>query len=132
MMIKRLQRIKESLKTKKESVPEMGMNDNEYIELKETPAERETNIYVRYCSLDTFEDIKTVLDYVRDGTSISIVKIKLLKEKDINELKRAISKIKKVAEVMNGDVMGMDEDYILVTPSFVKVTKAGPSPKTDL
>lgn len=131
-MIKPLQRIKQSLKTKKESIPELSTSGEGYIEINPQPVERETNIFVRYCSLDTFEDIKSILDYVRDGTSISIVKIKQLKEKDINELKRAISKIKKVAEVMNGDVMGMDEDYILVTPSFVKVTKAAPSPKTDL
>lgn len=124
LMIKRLSKIKQSLKSgiKVESDYENGSND--YIELKEKPSQsKEANVYVRYCVLDAFEDVKTVLDLVRDGNSICIIKIKPLKSKDINELKRAISKIKKVCEVMNGDVIGMDEDYLIVSPSFVKVFK---------
>lgn len=118
----KLKRLKESLKSKKDVVIDYTPSD-EYIELKEKPTDKQTNIYLRYCVLDSFEDVKAIMDFMREGYSVCVVKIKALKDKDINELKRAISKIKKVCEVMNGDVVGMDEDYLIASPSFVKVTK---------
>ncbi len=122
-MIKKLQKLKESLSKKKFSV-DYDEPADDYIELKEQPVQQnEANISVRYCTLDSFEDVKPVLDFIRDGSSICIVKIKPLKDKDINELKRAISKMKKVCEVMEGDIIGMDEDYLITSPSFVRVFK---------
>ena len=122
--MKKLQKIKESLRPSKNVFVDYddGGGDD-YIELKEKSLEKQANIYVRYCVLDEFEDVKPILDFIRDGYSICVIKIKALKEKDINELKRAISKIKKVSEVMEGDVVGMDEDYLIASPSFVQVFK---------
>jgi len=122
-MISKLQKIKESLKPSKSLILDGDDESDDYIELKEKTLEKQANIYVRYCTLDEFEDVKPILDFIREGYSVCIIKIKDLKEKDINELKRAISKIKKVCEVMEGDVVGMDEDYLIASPSFVKVFK---------
>ena len=122
-MIKKLQKLKQSLSKKRFSTDYEEMDDD-YIELKEQPPKnREFNVFVKYFTLDAFEDVKPILDDLREGNSICIIKIKPLKERDITELKRAISKIKKVCEVMDGDVIGMDEDYLIASPSFVKVFK---------
>ncbi len=108
--------------------PEKKEKDNSgYIELTEKPQGKQANIYVRYCVLDEFGDVKPILDFMRDGYSICIVKIKILKDKDINELKRAITKIKRICDVVGGDVVGMDEDYLIVSPNFVKVFKGTPA-----
>ncbi len=123
-MIKRLQKIKDSLRSVK-TIPIKGSEeDNDYIELKEQPInDEQASIFFRYFVFDAFEDVKPVLDFIREGSSICLIKIKPLKNSDISELKRAINKIKKVAEVVGASVLGMDEDYVIITPSFVKVFK---------
>ena len=124
-MIKKLRKLKESIRPNKMYVDYEGASSNDYIELKEKPisGDNSAKIFVRYCVLDAFEDVKPIMDFIREGYSVCIIKIKAMKTKDINELKRAISKIKKVCEVMDGTVVGMDEDYLIVTPPFVEVSK---------
>lgn len=73
--------------------------------------------------LNEFGDVKNILDLLRDGNSMCIIKIKPLKDRDINDLKRAISKVKRVCEVMEGDLVGMDEDYLIAHPKFIKICK---------
>ncbi len=119
----RIKRIKERFSNSPKENEASERNDEGYIELTEKPAGKQANIYVRYCILDEFSDVKPILDFMREGYSICIVKIKLLKDKDINELKRAITKIKRVCDVMGGNVVGMDEDYLIASPNFVKVFK---------
>lgn len=130
-MIKKLEMLRQSLKARKnkEFIEYEPGEETGYIELREEkPAEKQATIQMRYCVMNSFEDVKNVLEFLRDGYSICIIKIKSLKEKDINELKRAIAKIKKVCEVMEGDVVGMDEDYLIASPSFVKFSKSNPEP----
>ena len=37
------------------------------------------------------------------------------------ELKRAVNKLKKTCDAIEGDIAGFGEDWIVVTPSFAKV-----------
>ena len=43
------------------------------------------------------------------------------KEKDIIELKRAINKLKKTCDAIDGDIAGFGEDYIVCCPTFAKI-----------
>lgn len=121
-MIEKLKRIKQSIGNARKMTLDYDLDDD-YIELKEQNTHTESNIMLRYCVIDSFEDVKPILDFLREGNSICVIKIKDLRDKDINELKRGISKIKKVCEVMDGEVVGMDEDYLIASPSFVKISK---------
>jgi len=47
-----------------------------------------------------------------------------LKDKDLVELKRAINKLKKTCDAINGDIAGFGEDYIVITPSFGKIYRS--------
>jgi len=47
--------------------------------------------------------------------------IKDLRKKDINELKRAVERLKKTCTAMNGDIVGVDEDFLIITPQFAKI-----------
>ena len=40
------------------------------------------------------------------------------------ELKRAINKIKKTCDAIEGDIAGFGEDWIVVTPSFARVYRS--------
>ena len=44
-----------------------------------------------------------------------------MKDKDLVELKRAINKLKKTTDAIEGEIAGFGDDYIVVTPSFAKI-----------
>ena len=75
-------------------------------------------------SLEDFEGVKAILDDLREGDTIALINIKPLKEKDIIELKRAINKIKKTTDAIEGEIAGFGEDYIVVTPAFAKIHRS--------
>lgn len=87
-------------------------------EIKDDP---KAKILVRPFTLDDFTDIKPVLDSLRGGYTISLVNIKPLRDRDPVELKRAINKLKKTCDAIDGDIAGFGEDWIVVTPGFAGV-----------
>jgi SepF-like predicted cell division protein (DUF552 family) len=72
--------------------------------------------------LAEFPDAERVLRSVRDG-NVVFLKIKALKEKDIGELKRAVDKLKKTVSANNGDIAGVEQDWLILTPEFAKVMR---------
>ncbi len=118
-MKKKLIEVKNSIFGKKKE--EGFVESSDYIELAPEKSERSAKIKMEYFILTDFADVKSVIDSLRGGYTITLVKIKPLRDKDITELKRAIDKIKKTADAVGGEVVGIEEDYIVATPSFVSV-----------
>ncbi len=99
--------------------------EEEYVELDTAAAEEATpQVIVRPFVMDDFSDIKQILDSLRNGNTIALINIKPLKDKDLIELKRAISKLKKTCTAIEGDIAGFGDDYIVVVPSFAKIHRA--------
>jgi len=98
---------------------------DDYVELN-TEAERGkgSRIIVRPFVMNDFSDIKPVLDSLREGYTIALVNIKPLKEKDLVELKRAVNKLKKTCDAIEGDIAGFGDDYIVITPSFATIYRS--------
>ncbi len=94
-----------------------------YVELGSTPAggEEKSKVLVRPFVMEDFEDIKDVLDVLREGSTIALINIKPLKDKDLVELKRAISKLRKTCEAIEGDIAGFGEDYVVAVPYFARI-----------
>jgi SepF-like predicted cell division protein (DUF552 family) len=115
-------KIKEKLTEKIGNSGEEG--GEEYVEVGPEATEGKSKIIVRPFVLQDFDDIKPILDDLREGYTVALVNIRPLKEKDIVELKRAINKLKKTTEAIEGDIAGFGEDYIVVTPSFAKVYRS--------
>jgi len=80
-----------------------------------------TKVIVRPFIIGDFADIKPALDSLREGYTITLINIKPLRDKDLVELKRAINKLKKTCEAIEGDIAGFGEDWIVITPSFASV-----------
>jgi SepF-like predicted cell division protein (DUF552 family) len=99
-----------------------------YVELDTTAMESKSKILVRPFTLEDFEDVKPILDSMREGYTIALINIRPLKERDLVELKRAINKLKKTTEAINGEIAGFGEDYIVVTPSFATIHKSKQTP----
>jgi len=84
---------------------------------------KKSKIIVRPFILRSFEEVTTILNALREGYTIAVIDIKPLKKKDIIELKRAISKIKKTADALEGDIAGFGDGTIIVTPQFAEIAK---------
>ena len=94
----------------------------EYLELNTAEiADSKAKVIVKPFIINEFQDIKPTLDALREGYTIALLNIRPLKEKDIVELKRAINKLKKTCDAIEGDIAGFGEDWIVVTPSFAQV-----------
>lgn len=99
------------------------VEDPEYIEIDLGQEIKKNKIMVRPFILKNFDDITGILNSLREGYTIAIIDIKPLKSKDIIELKRAIAKIKKTADALEGSIAGFGENTIIVTPSFAEIFK---------
>ena len=98
----------------------------DYLEIDvESKEEKEKKVHVRLFVIKTYEDVTAILDSLREGFTIAIIDIKTLKNKDSIELKRAISKIKKTAEALDGSIGGFG-DNVIVTPSFAQISRQVP------
>ena len=95
----------------------------EYLEIDLEQEERDNKVLVKLFVLKHYEDINEILSALREGYTIAIIDIKILRQKDSIELKRAISKIKKTTDALEGNIAGFGENMVIVTPSFAKIHK---------
>lgn len=95
--------------------------EQEYVELDTDMEHNKSKVLVRPFMLEEFDDVKPVLDSLREGYTIALVNIKPLKDKDLVELKRAINKLKKTTDAVDGDLAGFGDDYLVITPSFASI-----------
>ncbi len=72
--------------------------------------------------LNDFADSDRVLRHIREG-SIVFLRIKGLKEKDMGELKRAVEKLKKTVIANNGDIVGVEQDWLVLTPGYAVIQR---------
>jgi len=104
--------------------------DTDYVEIDLGREIKKAKVIVRPFVLKSFEDINPILNALREGYTIAIIDIKPIKSKDVLELKRAISKIKKTADALEGSIAGFGENTIIVTPQFADIYK--PSARVPL
>jgi SepF-like predicted cell division protein (DUF552 family) len=98
---------------------------DEYVEIDlNQDAEKKEKVKVRPFVLKSYDDINEILDTLREGYTIAIIDIKYLKSKDVIELKRSVTKIKKTVEALEGSIAGFGEHTIIATPDFAEVYNA--------
>lgn len=101
-----------------------SQSSDEYIEIDLNAAQqKDAKVVVKPFVLKEFEDINNILNTLREGYTIAVIDIKALKAKDVIELKRAIAKIKKTVDALEGSIAGFGENIIIATPSFAQIHK---------
>ncbi len=95
-----------------------------YVELENDGELSKSKVLVRPFMLEDFDDVKPVLDSLREGYTIALINIKPLKDKDLVELKRAINKLKKTTDAIEGEIAGFGDDFLVVTPSFASIYRS--------
>ncbi len=97
---------------------------NDYVELENDNDSLRSKVVVRPFILEDFDDVKPVLDSLREGYTIALVNIRPLKDKDLVELKRAINKLKKTTDAIEGEIAGFGDDFLVVTPAFASIYRS--------
>jgi len=96
----------------------------DYLEIDENAkAATKAKVVVKTFTLKEFSDMRGPLDALREGYTIALINVGELRRKDTSELKRAIEKLKKTCQAIEGDVAGFGNDWIVATPAFAEVQR---------
>jgi len=95
----------------------------DYLEIDLEKEQKSNKVLVKLFTLKKYDDVNQILNVLREGYSIAIIDIKVLRSKDPIELKRAVSKIKKTSEALEGNIAGFGENLLIVTPPFAQIQK---------
>ncbi len=79
------------------------------------------NMYVRVGEIQRYEDLKEFTDYVYGG-NVLILDFSPIAEEEVI-LKRITSDLKKLAKEINGDIAGIGNNLMIISPSNVKVER---------
>ena len=111
---------------KKEDAPAKAPQQNqdepqsEYMEITEDSLRSDGKIGVRIETLANYADTDRIQQLVREG-NVVFLRIRDLRAKDIAELKRSVEKLRKTCTAMNGDMVGVDEEFLVVTPHYAQI-----------
>ena len=112
----------------KSDASEIATQDEGYVEVGITDSTEQaqaavmSRVGIKIEKLNDFSDTDRVLRMIRSGNVI-FLKIKGLKEKDMGELKRAVEKLKKTIMANNGDIAGIEQDWLVLTPENINVER---------
>lgn len=92
-------------------------------ELTELPvdySERKERLAIVIERLDDFTDTDRIIRKARSG-QVVFVSIRGLRDKSMDELKHAISKFKTSVSVFNGDIVGVGDEFVILTPAGARI-----------
>tara|TARA_Y100000310_G_scaffold333066_1_gene409870 strand:- start:716 stop:1099 length:384 start_codon:yes stop_codon:yes gene_type:complete len=105
-------------------------SEEDYLEIDlNQDVQKKEKIRVRPFTLRSYDDVNEILESLREGYTIAVIDIRQLKAKDVIELKRSITKIKKTVDALEGSIAGFGDHAIIATPEFAEVFKAPPKPQ---
>lgn len=73
--------------------------------------------------VEKFQDTERVLDYLRTGEYVLLLKVKALKDKDVTELKRAVNRLRTHCEATGADIAALDETWIVIVPPTIHIER---------
>ncbi|MEM2969788.1 MAG: cell division protein SepF [Candidatus Bathyarchaeia archaeon] len=77
-------------------------------------------VYIKSTVLNSLEELENIVAELESG-NIVIVRLTPLFDVDLDDVRRAVRKLKKVAQRIDGDIASLGEDRIIVTPTNIKV-----------
>lgn len=97
---------------------------DDFVELDAEMTENDKKVVIRAATLNEFGDVEKVQKHLRNN-HVVWVNIRPLKNKDMADLKRAVKRLKKTVKSTDGDMAGVDEEWIVVCPSYAKIARSG-------
>lgn len=107
-----------------ETEEEENVVEDNFVELDAKTVQRDEDVVIRAETLKEYEDVDKVQEHLR-SESIVWVNIRPLKNKDMADLKRAVNRLKKTVKAVDGDMAGVDEEWIVVCPEYASIERSG-------
>lgn len=111
-----------------ESAPARRQNasTSDYIDLSDYQGNEKTgegaaSTYIRFADLRQLDDLKQFSSYVYDGNML-ILDFKAVQSDEIL-LRRLTNELRKIAADTGGDIAGLGDHHILLTPTGIKVDR---------
>ena len=101
---------------KKEEEPKI----EEFTEVPQDEEGRKVNIMIE--KLEGLVDADPIIKKVKEG-HIVLAHIKGLRENNMEELKQSIGKIRTYVANVNGDVVGVGDEWLVVAPASVEIKR---------
>lgn len=98
--------------------------DDDFVELDAEMSETEEKVVIRAETLKEFSDVEKVQEHLRND-HIVWVNIQPLKNREMADLKRAVKRLKKTVASVDGDMAGVDEEWIVVCPEYATIERSG-------
>jgi SepF-like predicted cell division protein (DUF552 family) len=108
----------------KDDDDEESVVEDDFVELDAKTTDERKDVVVRAETLQELEDVERVQEHLRNG-HIVWVNIQPLKSRDMTQLKRAVKRLKKTVRAVDGDIAGVDEEWIVVTPEYAEIERSG-------
>lgn len=105
--------------------------NTDYLEIDLDKEAEENKVLVKLFGLKQYDDVNNILNALREGYTIAVIDIRDLRKRDPIELKRAIAKIKKTTDALEGSIAGFGENTVIVTPAFAKISKEVSKPSDE-
>lgn len=112
------------LKKDAEEESDENVVKDDFVELDAQTVDRDEKVVVQAHTLNEYDDVEQVQQKLRDE-SIVWVNIHPLKNKDMADLKRAVNRLKKTVKAVDGDMAGVDEEWIVVCPEYATIERSG-------
>ncbi len=98
------------------------LNLDDYVEVPIELESQQKNVKIMLDKLENYNAVERVIKKLRDG-NIVIVKIKDLKDSNLDELKHAVSKLRTVCGSIDGDIVGVGDEWIILTPASARIER---------
>lgn len=98
------------------------IDEEDFIELDTDSSEDKRKVGLIIDTLNDYRGVDQIQKLVREG-NVVLLKIKRMKDRDMGELKRCVERLRKTSLAMNGDIIGVEEDYLILTPPAVKIQR---------
>ena len=106
---------------KKTGLTEGYIDLEKYAEVKKSESPQPAKMHVRVGEIQRYEDLKQFTDYVYGG-NVLILDFSPIAEEEVI-LKRITNDLKKMANDIDGDIAGIGNNLMIISPSHVKIDR---------
>ena len=97
-------------------------DDDDYTEFVMGEEDNVKQVPVTVDKIESFACGDRIVKHIREG-KIVFAKIGQIKHVNVDEFRRTVSKIRNVCQALEGDMVGVGEDWIIVTPASAKISR---------
>ncbi len=113
-------------KTSKRSIKGDRFGSEEYIDLGELIDEvdirEEAETLIKVAEVHRYEDVRNVTEEVYEGNILLVDTESIAGNKDV--MRRVHSELKAVANDVNGDIAGVSNNFIAITPAGIGISRS--------